>query len=210
MMMIIYTHTHTHTRYTSIYHISLSECIRPSMSRCIRIGLRFAWAGLQWGGQGVVIYIHPSIHSYIYMYTNIYMWRGVVSRCWTASSVLFQVNLFLSVFGVGGLRPRLWVLRVSSLVGGCSSSEWVAYYYRIIVKVVKVIKYLGLNFAGDRCCSPSVEHLIITAERTRHAVQNRISNMGGLSPELKLRLGDLHQACCFFRMPDLGSQLPRP
>ena len=31
----------------------------------------------------------------------------------------------------------------------------------------------------------------ITAERTRHAVQNRISNMGGLSPELKLRLGDL-------------------
>ena len=24
-----------------------------------------------------------------------------------------------------------------------------------------------------------------------HAVQNRISNMGGLSPELKLRLGDL-------------------
>ena len=34
-------------------------------------------------------------------------------------------------------------------------------------------------------------HLIIAAERTRHAVQNRISNMGGLSPELKLRLGDL-------------------
>ena len=65
------------------------------------------------------------------------------------------------------------------------------YYLGQLIKVVKVIKYLGLNFAGDRCCSPSVEHLIITAERTRHAVQNRISNMGGLSPELKLRLGNL-------------------
>ena len=58
------------------------------------------------------------------------------------------------------------------------------YYLGQLIKVVKVIKYVGLNFAGDRCCSPSVEHLIITAERTRHAVQNRISNMGGLSPEL--------------------------
>ena len=34
---------------------------------------------------------------------------------------------------------------------------------------------------------PSIIIIIIT----RHAVQNRISNMGGLSPELKLRLGDL-------------------
>ena len=63
------------------------------------------------------------------------------------------------------------------------------FYLGQLVKVVKVIKYLGLNFADDRCCSPSVEHLIITAERTRHAVQNRISNMGGLSPKLNLRLG---------------------
>ena len=65
------------------------------------------------------------------------------------------------------------------------------YYLGQLIKVVKVIKYLGPNFAGDRCCSPSVEHLIITAERTRHVVQNRISNMGGLSPALKLCLGDL-------------------
>ena len=28
--------------------------LRPSMSRCIRIGHTFAWAGLQWVGQGVV------------------------------------------------------------------------------------------------------------------------------------------------------------
>ena len=51
------------------------------------------------------------------------------------------------------------------------------YYLGQLIKVVKAIKYLGLNFAGDRYCPPSVEHLIITAEHTRHAVQNRISNM---------------------------------
>ena len=68
---------------------------------------------------------------------------------------------------------------------GANTPNVQVYYLGQLIKVVKVIKYLGLNFAGDRCCSPSVEHLIITAERTHHAVQNRISNMGGLSPELK-------------------------
>ena len=76
---------------------------------------------------------------------------------------------------------------------GANTHNVQVYYLGQLIKVVKVIKYLGLNFAGDRCCSPRVEHLIITAERTCHAVQNRISNMVGLSPELlKLRLGDLH------------------
>ena len=36
---------------------------------------------------------------------------------------------------------------------------------------VKGIKeYVGLNFTGNRNCSPSVEHLIVAAERTRFAV----------------------------------------
>ena len=36
--------------------------------------------------------------------------------------------------------------------------------------VVNSIKYLGLHFTGNRNRSPSVEHLIVAAERTRFAV----------------------------------------
>ena len=52
-------------------------------------------------------------------------------------------------------------------------------------------KYVGLNFTGDRNCSPSVEHLIVAAERTQFAVQNRINYMRCLNPEIKIRLSDL-------------------
>ena len=54
--------------------------------------------------------------------------------------------------------------------GGANTPNVQVYYQGQLIKVVKVIKHLGLHFAGDRCCSPSVEHLIITAEHTRHAV----------------------------------------
>ena len=83
------------------------------------------------------------------------------------------------------------------------------YYLGQLIKVVKAIKYLGLNFAGDRYCPPSVEHLIITAEHTRHAVQNRISNMGGLSPELKHR-GHGHLLSPHLGGEVVGQDVPHP
>ena len=46
------------------------------------------------------------------------------------------------------------------------------YYLGQLIKVVNLIKYVGLNFTGNRNCSPSVEHLIVAAERTRFAVHN--------------------------------------
>ena len=54
-----------------------------------------------------------------------------------------------------------------------SRADVQVYYLGQLIKVVNSIKYLGLNFTGNRNCSPSVEHLIIAAERTRFAVQNR-------------------------------------
>ena len=65
------------------------------------------------------------------------------------------------------------------------------YYLGQLIKVVDSIKYLGLNFTRNRNCSPSVEHLIVAAERTRFVVQNRLRNISCLSPELKIRLGNL-------------------
>ena len=64
--------------------------------------------------------------------------------------------------------------------------------------VVDAIKYLGLNFSGNKKLSPNVENLALAAERARFAVQNRINNIAGFrpifinsSPELKIRLGNL-------------------
>ena len=51
------------------------------------------------------------------------------------------------------------------------------YYLGQLIKVVDSIKHLGLNFRGNRNCSPSVEHLIVAAEHTRFAVQNRLRNI---------------------------------
>ena len=65
------------------------------------------------------------------------------------------------------------------------------YYRGQLIKVVESITYVGLNFTGNRNCLPSVEHLIVAAERTRFAVQNRLRNISCLSPELKIRLGNL-------------------
>ena len=72
-----------------------------------------------------------------------------------------------------------------------SAPDVQVYYRGQLIKVVDSIKYLGLNFTGNRNCSPSVEHLIVAAERTRFAVQNRLRNISCLSPELKIRLGNL-------------------
>ena len=60
-------------------------------------------------------------------------------------------------------------------------SEWPFIIIIIIIKVVNYITYLGLNFTGNRNCSPSVEHLIVAAERTRFAVQNRLRNISCLA-----------------------------
>ena len=65
------------------------------------------------------------------------------------------------------------------------------YYRGQLIKVVDSIQYLGLNFTGNRNCSPSVEHIIVDAECTSFAVQNRLRNISCLSPELKTRLGNL-------------------
>ena len=62
---------------------------------------------------------------------------------------------------------------------------------RHLISVVDAIKYLGLNFSGNKKLSPNVENLVLVAERARFAVQNRINNIAGLSPELKIRLGNL-------------------
>ena len=64
-------------------------------------------------------------------------------------------------------------------------------YYLGQLKVVNSMKYLGLSFTGNRNCSPNVEHLIVAAERSRFAVQNRLRNISCISPELKIRLGNL-------------------
>ena len=57
-----------------------------------------------------------------------------------------------------------------------STPDVQVYYLGQLIKVVDFIKYLGLNFTGNRNCSPSVEHLIVAAERTHFAVQNRLRN----------------------------------
>ena len=64
-------------------------------------------------------------------------------------------------------------------------------YLGELVKVVDAIKYLGLNFSGIKKVSPNIENLALAAERARFAVQNRINNITGLSPEIKIRLGNL-------------------
>ena len=64
-------------------------------------------------------------------------------------------------------------------------------YLGELIRVVDAIKYLGLNFSGNKKLSPNVENLVLAAERARFAVQNRINNIAGLSPELKIRLGHL-------------------
>ena len=53
-----------------------------------------------------------------------------------------------------------------------SAPDVQVYYRGQLIKVVDSIKYVGLNFTGNRNCSPSVEHLIVAAERTRFAVHN--------------------------------------
>ena len=64
-------------------------------------------------------------------------------------------------------------------------------YLGELIKVVDAIKYLGLNFSGIKFLSPNVENLALAAERERFAVQNRINNITRLSPEIKIRLGNL-------------------
>ena len=64
-------------------------------------------------------------------------------------------------------------------------------YLGELIKVVDAIKYLGLNFSGIQKLSPNVEILVRAAEWARFAVQNRINNITGLSPEIKIRLGNL-------------------
>ena len=66
-----------------------------------------------------------------------------------------------------------------------STPDVQVYYLGQLIKVVDSIKYLGLSFTGNRNCSPSVEHLIVAAERTRFEEQNRLRNISCLSPELK-------------------------
>ena len=61
-------------------------------------------------------------------------------------------------------------------------------YLGELIKVVDAIKYLGLNFSGNKKSSPNVENLALAAERSRFPVQNR---MNRVSPELKIRLGNL-------------------
>ena len=51
-------------------------------------------------------------------------------------------------------------------------------YLGELIRVVDAIKYLGLNFSGNKKLSPDVENLT-----NRFAVQNRINNIAGLSPE---------------------------
>ena len=58
-----------------------------------------------------------------------------------------------------------------------STPDVQVYYLGQLIKVIDSITYLGLNFTGNRNCSPSVEHLIIAAERTHFAVQNRLRNI---------------------------------
>ena len=64
-------------------------------------------------------------------------------------------------------------------------------YLGELIRVFDAIKYLGLNFSGNKRLSTNVENLALAAERARFAVQNRINNIAGLSPELKIRLGNL-------------------
>ena len=56
-------------------------------------------------------------------------------------------------------------------------------YLGVLIKVVDAIKYLGLIFSGIKKNSPNIENLALAAERTRFAVQNRMNNITGLSPE---------------------------
>ena len=64
-------------------------------------------------------------------------------------------------------------------------------YLGVLIKVVDAIKYLGLIFPGIKKNSPNIENLALATERARFAVQNRVNNITGLSPELKIRLGNL-------------------
>ena len=62
------------------------------------------------------------------------------------------------------------------------------WYLGELIRVVDAIEYLGLDFSGNKKLPPNVENLALAAERARFAVQNRINNIAGLSPELKIRL----------------------
>ena len=64
-------------------------------------------------------------------------------------------------------------------------------YLGVLIKVVDGIKYLGLIFSGINKKSPNIENLALAAERARFAVQNRMNKFTGLSPEIKIRLGNL-------------------
>ena len=67
-----------------------------------------------------------------------------------------------------------------------------------IIKVVDAIKYLGPNFSDNKKVSPNVEKIALAAERARFAVHNRMNNIAGLSPELKIRLGILIRTVASF------------
>ena len=64
-------------------------------------------------------------------------------------------------------------------------------YLRVLNKVVDGIKYLGLIFSGINKKSLYIENLALAAERARFAVQNPMNKFTGLSPEIKIRLGNL-------------------
>ena len=64
-------------------------------------------------------------------------------------------------------------------------------YLGVLIKVVDGIKYLGLIFSGIQTNSPNIEILALAEERARLAVQNRMNNITGLSPELQIKLGNL-------------------
>ena len=64
-------------------------------------------------------------------------------------------------------------------------------YLGVLIKVVDAVKYLGLIFSGIQTNSPNIEILALAEERARLAVQNRMNNITGLSPELQIKLGNL-------------------